>query len=261
MAARRHRLPAGAIAILVAVVLSGCVRVSVDTTVHEDDTYSQEIVAAVDPQALEQAAAQGGMALPDDVLGDVTSQEGFAALLDDYPEQVTVTEYRQGDLEGVAVSVDRLPLSEFEAAAGTATEGLGASTTLRREGDTFVVTLTRDDSLDEDPLAGTGVGPGVLEGAIDFEIVYRFPGQVSEASAGEVNGNTVTLGLSDVLESDDIRIVAGADPSINWGPLLQWGGIALAFAVIIGGAALLVLQDRRKRHTTHLPPPRSSDND
>lgn len=254
-------MSAGAVAIIATVVLSGCVRVSVDTTVHDDDTYSQEIVVAADPQALEQAAGQGGVALPDDVLDDLASPESFAPLLERYPDQATVTEYREDDLEGIAVTVDRLPLSEFAVAAGAATEGVGVDTTLTREGDTFVVTLTRDDSVDQDPLAGSGIDPGVIEGAIDFEIVYRFPGQVSEASTGEVNGNTVTLGLSDVLESDDIRIVAGAEPSINWGPLLQWGGIALAFAVIIGGATLLVLQDRRKRHTTHLPPPRTSETD
>ena len=256
-----RRLRQGAVAVAVAVALSGCVKVVADTTVHADDTYSQEIVVAANQEALAQAAAQGGADVPVDLLGAADSDQPFADLTQQYPDSITVEEYREDDLEGVAISVDRLPLSEFETAANAATASAGVNATLVREGDDYVVTLVTTDVPAFDQAGAAGGNLSALESAIEFEIIYRFPGQVTEASAGEVKGNQVTLGLSDILETQDIRIVAGADPSINWGPLLQWGLIALGFIVIIGGAALLVLQDRRKRHATHLPPPRTTEHD
>ena len=248
----------GAVAVVTVFALTGCVKVLADTTVYADDTYSQEIVVAADPQALDQAASQGGAELPEELLS-ITDDDPFEDLTEQYADSITVSDYTEGDLEGVAISVDRLPLSEFTTAANAATAGAGVEATLTREGDNYIVTIAAGDAADVEQLSAAGGNLAVLESAIDFEIIYRFPGQVSEASAGEVSGNTVTLGLADVLESQDIRIVAGADPSINWGPLLQWGLIALGFIVIIGGAWLLVLQDRRKRHATHLPPPRTQD--
>lgn len=261
--------------------LSGCVRVLVDTTVHEDDTFSGRVVLAVTEAVEEQLTGNApgdfeGLVPAGDPFADAASSEEFVELQERFPGQIEVRDYVEGDRQGIELTVDRLPLEEFNATAGHMAAFAGPSTTLTREGNTYVVTLEATGADERAEIDGEEVpggplvpgGPGLpggdiglLESAIDFDIIYRFPGLVTEASAGTINGNTVTLGLSDVVDGGEIRIVAGADPEINWGPIVQWGLIALAFVVIIGGATALVIQDKRKRRPTHLPPPRTTPQD
>jgi hypothetical protein len=249
-----------ALALVTTVALSSCVRVLADTTVHADDTYSQRAVFAFTDEVAGQLGEQVGGELPD-FLSEVGTNEAFVDLQERYPNQVTVADYVEGDREGVEFTIENLPLDEFNSAAGNLAGGAGINATLNRVDDTYVVTISLDEGPDVDALGGAGGDLGLIESAIDFEIIYRFPGQVTEASAGTIDGNTVTLGLSDVTTPGDIRIVAGAEPAINWAPIIRWGLVGLAFVVIIGGATLLVLQDRRRRHTSHLPPPRTTEPD
>ncbi|WP_062389091.1 LppM family (lipo)protein [Demequina iriomotensis] len=264
---------------IAAVALTGCVRVSTATTFSDADTLSQHAVIALTSQArtvLEQQLGQlgdlelpDGVAVPDgaglDALAGLDSlldpdavREGLAPLEDAYPGSVSVEPYSDEDgLEGVEIEVSDIPIDALADAAGAAP--LGGATAVTREGDTYVVTL---ESGAASGLAAAGASADdltLLGGAVEVEASFTFPGLVHEASAGTVVGNTVTLGLTDLLGADSIRIVGGATAQHDWGPVLKWLVVALGALVIIGGATALVLQDRRRRHVSHLPPPRASE--
>lgn len=241
---------AAAVAVLATVALSGCVRVLSDTTIYQDDTYSQLIILAVDPAVIE-ANAPGAM-LPEidpDQLADA-----LAELPDSVREHITVTDYRDGDLEGIEVRLDRVPLASFDEAAQVVGGMVGGTATIQRVADTYVVTVAApsgDDLGQENALGDLGL----LASAIDVQIHYTFPGLVRSTTAGTIYGNTVTLGVGELMSGRDIVIVGGATSEIHWDPIVRWIIVALVAIAIVVIAALLVLQDRRSRRSSHLPPP------
>ena len=268
----RRLLRWGAAAGVTALALAGCVRATVDTTVHEDGTFSQHSVAAISASAANQLEGMLGSDLPDDVDADIPQDLDIETLLSGaqsspeladlekrYPGQVDVADYDDGERSGVEITLTDLPLDEFNAAGAQAAGALGASATLEEVDDTYVVTVMRPAELD---LSSAGITEGnlsLIESSVDISVSFTFPGLVQEASAGTIEGKTVTLGLTDLASSEEIVIVAGASDAIDWGPWLRWGGVALAFALVIGGAAALVIQDQRKRRRSTLPPPGTTE--
>src|SRR5690606_1178751 len=113
--------------------------------------------------------------------------EQFSDLVSRYPGQISVSDYESDDLKGVELVIDSLPLDEFNTAAGDLTAGLGATTSITREGDQFVVSLTTEDALELPEMGPEVPDLALLESAIDFEVIYRFPGLVTEASAGRID--------------------------------------------------------------------------
>ncbi|WP_084106425.1 hypothetical protein [Demequina sp. NBRC 110056] len=244
-----------AAAAFAAAALTGCVRVTSDTAFSSDLTFSQHAVIAFDESAASQFAQQQGLDVDLDGLVSQAQESGeLADLQDRYPGQIEVADYDDGELTGVEITISDLPVDELATAAQEAA-GLGAEASVEVVDGSYVLALSRPDELD---LSGMGVSASSLElaaTAVDVEVTYTFPGRVSEATAGEVPGNTVTLSLVDLATAAEIRIVAAADDQIDWGPWLTWGGFGLGAALVIGGAAALVIQDRRKRRETPLPPP------
>lgn len=263
---------AAAVAIVAVMALTGCVRVTTETTFHADETVTQHAILAADPAALDTLEQQLG-SLPEGMLPDAAGTDGMvpglAALLDpdtlreqlapleeSMPGSVTITDYADDEgREGVEITATDVPLERIEE-AGALAAGLGGAPTVEVEEGTYTVTLATGAAS---ALAESGADTralGLAEAAIDFSVAFTFPGLVREASAGEITGNTVTLGLRDLLGSDQVRIVAGAEPERDWGPLLRWGLVGLAAAALVGGATALVLQDRRRRASSSLPEPR-----
>ncbi|SEJ66764.1 LppM family (lipo)protein [Demequina mangrovi] len=272
------RRTAAALAIA-AFALTGCVRVTAATTFSDEDTLSQHTVIAMTSQARtafgQQLDQLGDLDLPegtelpegadadvldglDALLDPETMREGLAPLEEAHPGSVSVEPYEDEDgLEGVEIELTGIPIDELADAGGAAPVGGASSVT--REGDSYVVQI---ESGAASGLAAAGAGADdltLLGAAVDIEASFTFPGLVTEATAGEIVGNTVTLGLSDLLAADTIRIVGGATTEHDWGPLLKWLAVIAGALVIIGGATALVLQDRRRRHESHLPPPRGSE--
>ncbi len=250
----RLRARLAALAALAAITLAGCVRLDTVNTFYADDTFSQHLIFAISPEAAKQLSAQGGIDVAE-MLSTITTDPALAAVEKKYPGQVTLVDYSDGELKGIELTVDRLPLAEFNATASKVSQGLGASATVERDGDTFVVTMSADGAAD---LAAMGITPSTIslvENAIDFRIVYAFPGLVTEANVGTVEGKTVTIALGDLASATKIRIVAGATSQIDWGPIIKWSLIVLGTIIIVGGATALVLQDVRRRRRTLLPPP------
>lgn len=249
-----------AIAVLAVAALAGCVRLTSDTQVHPDDTFSQVAVIATTAEAREQLGSLAQVDLGD-LKGLIMSSEGYLALSKKYPDHVSVEDYEDGDLSGVQITATDLPLEEFQTSFSQLTSQLpltGDATLVHTE-DTYVVSLpagTLADGLDD---AGVSAGQLQLLGSsVDVGITFSFPGLVRAATAGTVDGNSVTLDLGDLASGEDITIVASAAEETNWKPWLMWGGIGLAALVIVGGATALIVQDVRRHRTTALPAPQAA---
>ncbi|MDN4491326.1 hypothetical protein QQX13_10830 [Demequina sp. SYSU T00068] len=251
-----------------ALLLAGCVRVTAETTLGTDDTFDQHAVIAVAPEALTALRQQLGQVDPGELPADALDQLDLESLLDPEtfleqlapleeanPGSVDVQPYSDDEgRSGVELTVTDVPLAD--AGDATATVPLAGATGIVREGDTYVVTLESGAASELEGLGAQASQLRLIENAVDVAVAFTFPGLITEATAGEVDGSTVTLGLSDLLSADSIRIVGGASPQVDWGPFLRWGLVGLAVVVVVGGATLLVLQDRRRRASTALPPPR-----
>ena len=246
-----------ALAVVAIAALAGCVRLTSDTSVHADDTFSQEAIIATTEQAREQLASFADFDLAN-LKGAITSSAEYLKLAAAYPDQIGVEDYSEGDLTGVKITATNLPLDAFEGvfAQFTARLPFTAEATLIHTEDTYVVSIPTG-RLGE-LLGKAGVSAGQLEllgSSVDVELRFSFPGLVTSATAGDIDGNSVTIDLADLASGDDITIVAGAAPQTNWKPWLMWGGIGLAALVIVGGATALVVQDVRRHRTSALPPP------
>lgn len=246
-----------ALAAVVVAALAGCVRVSSETALHSDDTFSQHLIVAMTDAARTQVASAIDMDL-DGLREQIEASSSFAALAERYPDQIELTDYSDGDLNGFQLTMQNLPLAEYQENAGDLTEVLpgGAGATIERVDDTFVVTMASGGTADG--LSNLGFDEaqlGLVEASVDIGLTFTFPGLVQSASAGEINGNSVTLRLRDLASESEIVLVGGANDEFDWAPLLLWGGIGLAIILVVGGATALVVQDVRRRRKTALPPP------
>jgi hypothetical protein len=246
-----------ALALLAVATLAGCVRLTSDTQVHGDDTFSQVAIIAANDDARAQLEAQAKVDLGD-LKGVITSSDEYLRLSKDYPGQVAVEDYADGDLKGIKITGTNLPLDAFATSFAQFTSQLPftGEASLVHTADTYVVSIPSGQFASL--LGGTGVSTGalgLLSGSIDVSLTVGFPGLVTSATAGEIEGKTVTIGLTDLLSGKDITIVAASASQFYWKPWLMWGGIALAILVIIGGATALVMQDVRRHRTNSLPPP------
>lgn len=246
-----------AIATVGAIALTGCMRMTVDTEVSSDDTYSQHVVIAYSDAIAQQMSNEMGIDASD-MFDELRDSPEVLDLQERYPGQIDLAPYDDGELRGVEMTTTDLPL-EAMSDAGELT--VAATATLKRVGDQFILELPVTDELAGlSDMGLTSSNISMLENSVDVAVTYTFPGLVESASAGTVEGRTVTFGLSDlVMASEDIRVVADANPGIDWAPILRWGLFALAFLLVVGGATALVIQDRRKRSHTSLPPPVTSE--
>lgn len=238
--------------------LTGCVRTTVDTTITSDDTFSQHSIIAFNDTVAAQVSDEVGLDATN-LREQLESAPEFAEFQQSFPGQIEVVDYDDGELRGVELTLTDIPIEEFNNAATQAGTGLTGGATLSREDDTFVVEMSFPETAG---LADLGVSEsqlGLLAGSLDIGVSYTFPGPIESATVGTVDGHTVTLGLADLAGGQDVRIVASAGDSINWGPILTWGGVGLAFLLVIGGATALILQDRRTSRRNTLPPHQATD--
>jgi hypothetical protein len=241
-----------AVTVIAVAALTGCVRFTSVNSFGPDNTVTQDMILALTPDAAEQV----GIDLDDltaSALADA-SAESFPGI---DPDKVTIEDYVEGDRRGVHIVARDLTLDEFNAAAtggpSAATSGLGTPMTVSREGDTYVVTIPADPARDLSQVQGGG-SLGLISNSVDFALTLEFPGPVKSATAGRVDGKKVVLGLEDLFTPDEIVIRGQATPGIAWDPILRWAGIGAIAVVILGGAALLIVQDKRRQRITNLPP-------
>ncbi len=223
------------LALVIAALLTGCVRLQVSLDIAPDDTASAIIVMALS----DEVATALGYDDPAEAWNDFE-----VAAMDEVPDNVTTEPYASGGFTGVVVTVPPTPIERIDLG--------GANTTVLRDGDTFVVT----GGFDEDELGAAETADSTMP-----EIVYTvtFPGAVLEHNGALVDSNTVqwTLASENVFE---MRAVGGAiaaepepipgavdarDPVPELGGLLWiWVG-ALAVAIAVAVVVIVVARKRR----------------
>jgi len=251
-------------AVMLIGLTAGCARVTSAHSFSDHNTITQDTVVAFTPQAAEAI----GIDLSDVTAAAVT--ESTADILPGVdPSKVTIEDFVDGDLRGIHVVARDLTLDEFNAAASVGVggvegvedfggvegvaPGVGTPMSVVRDGDTYVITIPADESRDIEGMPGAS-SVGAIASAVTFELRFTFPGPVKSASVGQVNGKTVVIGLEDLLTPNEIVIKGQATHGIAWDPIVRWAGLIALGVVIVGGAAFLIWQDKRRQRITGLDP-------
>ncbi|MDE0572033.1 hypothetical protein ON058_01225 [Demequina sp. B12] len=237
--------------------LTGCVRATADTTFGEDGTFSQTAIVAYSDSVSGELADVIGMD-PGVLIGGIEDSPEFRAFHEEYPDQVTISDYDDGDLAGIQLELTDIPIDAFDEASTQALGTLGASATVALEDGRYTVSFLRTGQDAAQLLALGSSQLELLGSSVDVEVTFTFPGPVTSATAGEISGNTVTIGFADLATTPEIRIVADAESVFPWAALGTWAAVVGAFALVIGGAAALVIQDKRARARNSLPPPQAA---
>lgn len=214
-------LPRGlALAVVSALVLTGCVRVEMNVTLAEDDTASGDFIFAVSQELLEIAGEES----IDDMLG---GEETIPGGVTERYESEDENGDGSPDFVGTQTTFSGLPLEEFDAA--------GDGLRIFRDGDDYVVSGAADDLTEQ-------AGGEELPETASATMSVTFPGAVSEHN-GELDGNTVTW---DLLEHGGELQARGSASADSGFPL--WLILVIAALVGIGAgiAGVLIVSSRRK---------------
>lgn len=160
---------------LLALLLTGCIKLHVDLDIGSNNTVSGTMIFAFSKQLL---AITGQSA--DQLLAS------SAPLPTDVPG-LSSKPYQDSDFAGEEFTFHSVPLSQFN---GSDPESLQ----IQRQGDVFKVSGVLDLSNATQGVTGaTGLGNAVNQAlsTADIEITMRFPGKVT-SSNGDVHGNSVT---------------------------------------------------------------------
>jgi hypothetical protein len=229
---RRHLVKKKATAVILGVVLaltlSGCMRMHTSMTFNSDDTVDGSMIIAIQDSVAETA----GMT-PDEMWESASAEMDTSV-----PDGATSEPYAEDGFTGEKYTFASAPLSELD----------DETLSVTHEGDEFIV----DGELDltaTDDMAGMET---YME-SIDIKFTMTFPGKVTEAS-GEIDGNTVTwIGtFGEVLELT-ARASAidngegggdGSDGSDGQGWIL-WAGIGAGVVIIGALGAWLIISNKK----------------
>jgi len=228
---RFRMLGRAAAAGVLALALTGCVKLDMDLAVQSDDTVDGSVVFGL---------SKSLAGLPGVNPGDLTG----API--DKPEQgkVTTKKYDDGDFLGTQMDFTDVPLSEFGKSSG------GDDLTIKREGDQFTVSGVLDLSGQDTGTDTSGMDLAALASSAKIRVRIAFPGEVVSAN-GAVDGNAVTW-TPKFGEKVEIRAVAKAkDGGFPLSTALIAGGLLVGL-VAVGG--FLILSMRRRGSTPVAPP-------
>lgn len=216
----RRTLRTAAVAAVALLSLSGCLKMEMAFTLHEDETVDGSIVMAV-----QKGIGESFGMTDQDVLDQMESEGSFEDI-----EGGTVEPYDDGDYVGTQVTFEAQPLSELEQQ--------DAGFTITREGDEFVVG-GEFDTGEEDM--------SMLSGA-DLTLAVTFPGTVTEHN-GTLEGTTVTWDLLTMTEPLNARGGVSAGASIPW----LWIGVAAAVLLVAAAATIAIVLARRRPTSAAAP--------
>jgi len=201
------------VTVVVALALSGCVRVQIDLEITPEDTVNGAMVFA-----LQEGVGE---------LVDTTDEEAAEQLFGDAElgfDDAAVTPYEQDGYVGQMVTFEDQPLGDLKLATG--------DFTVARDGDNYVVDGVVDKTTQADQ-------EDIPEGA-QMQLSVTFPGEVSEHN-GTLEGRTVTWDLTSA--PDELHAVGAAEPTSS-API--WLSPAIGIALLVGVAIVLVVALRRR---------------
>jgi len=210
-----------AAACVLAVLMTGCIKLDMNLTLKPNDTVDGTVVFALNKQLL-QATGKS--------FGDLTG--GTSAVPSGVPVQTS--DYDDGTFQGKRYTFSGVPLDRFN---GNSQDG---SLTITHQGDTFVV----DGTLDLSSATSTLPGADQALSSAQISVEITFPGAVSSASPGGViDGKTVTW-TPKLGQKTEIQATGSAIASGGTGPWLWIAIAAVVLALVIG---LLIVVSRRNR--------------
>jgi hypothetical protein len=205
---------------LLAILMTGCIKLNMDLQLQSDDTVDGSVIFAVNKQVLQLTGKSF-----DDLTG------GQSAVPSGVPVQTS--DYDDDQYSGKKYTFEDVPISRFSG------DGSTDSLSIVHQGDTFVVSGALDLSA-----ADTSQIPNADQAfsTADISLSITFPGAVQAASAGGViSGNTVTwkptFGAKTEITATGSAISTGRGP-------LPW--ILFGAGVLIVVIVVLVLLARRK---------------
>lgn len=203
-------------------LMTGCMKIEIDVSVHEDDTVSGTVVMAISKQVTRAS--------------EIVEQMRAAVQTSD---QVKVEPYEDDGHLGYRVTYDRVSLTQFNRGTSVPT-GRATGPGLRRDGDFFVLgepNAAIDPALEELPIQPI------------YRMKLTFPGAVVESN-GTANGNAV--------EWNDMSVAPYAKAHARGSllvPLLVGLGIALVVAALVVVAVIMVRGRARARQPALSGPP------
>ena len=216
-------------------LMTGCIKLNMNLGINSDNTVSGTVEFGVQKDLL-----------------DLTGQNVEDLLGSDAPfpssaPGVTIEPFDDGEFAGQQYIFEDLPIEQFNSggvagASGATGGGAGDTLQIARQGDTFVVTGVLDLSSGlsgaTGPFGGTG-GARFFESA-EIRIAITFPGDVLQASGGQIDGNTVTY-VPEFGERLEINATGSAVDNGEAADVVGGSDSFLPLILIIGGVALVLL--------------------
>src|ERR1700722_3167225 len=223
--ARRRRVLAIAMLLLVVPLATGCLRVRASLTVSPDDLVSGEIIAAAKPKTPKDPGPQlDNNNLP-------------------FSQKVAVSNYDSDGYVGSQAVFSDLTFAELPQLANMNSDAVGVNLSLRRNGNVVILEGRADLTSLTDPDA-------------DVELTVAFPGVVTSTNGDRVDPDAVSWKLKPGVVSTMTAQARYTDPNTrSFTGAGVWLGIA-SFAVA-GVVALLawISRDRSERFSTREQPP------
>jgi hypothetical protein len=211
---------------VLALLLSGCLKLDMSLDVSADNTVSGDVIFGVDKTIL-QATGQTA----DDLLGNNPIAPSGVAGVSSKP-------YEDDKFVGQEVTFDSVPISQFSQSQDS------DSLKITRNGDRFEVSGVLDLSQGTTGETGDPSLDQIVQQALqtaDIKIVMSFPGEVV-SSNGQVDGNTVTW-TPKIGERTELTATASA----SGGSSFPWLWIVIGVAVLVVVAIVAIALSRRGR--------------
>jgi hypothetical protein len=243
-----------ALAGILAVLLTGCMRAQFDYTVNADDTLTASGIVAYDDDFLAQLAELQGVPA-DELLEQMRGQTNPEEWLD-IEGGAEVKDYAKDGYTGWSFTAkDPQPLDTLNDSA--AEDGVGEMSLIRK-GDEFI--LSGELDMTEEGMGSTLPGEDDPESQemldrLDLKFSFTFPGKV-KSSSGAIDGNKVTFTPK---VGEVTRFDAVASAKAGMGSLLVILGIAVGAIAVIAVLAILLLKAKKKRAAAQAAPEPPAD--
>lgn len=219
----RRLLSALALALLLAPLLTGCLRAQVSMGVSSDDRVSGQIVAATIPTS------------ESDTGPTLVAPSSLAS-------KIRISEYRQDGYVGTQAKFSDLSFGDVQALGSMSEQATGSyQLVLRRSGDT--VTLDGKADLQTVPVQGT-----------DVQFTIAFPARIGTTNGTRDGDNIITWKLPAGEVTSMRAEVSYPDPNTRsfagWAGIV--GGVTVGVAAIVGAMAWVTRNPpvRRRESTT-----------